>query len=275
MNNIKPNTNQPVKDKFKLRRFLSKLYRSPIFKIATYLLAAVFLWQILTSSLVTSILNIRQIDITGVGTELINIDPNRIQTTLEQFEGINYFSINLSDIPEVIYKEEPFAKRVVTTKQFPSTISLQIEERLPFILLQIDKTSCVLLDQSSYVLKVEEYMEENSCTDIASTYYVPILLIRDTKIDFKENTQSTYYVLEEISEILTVLDFYNYKTTNMILERQVLDLYFSKEKFITYSLAEDIQIQNQRFVVVIKEIQSQGIEFQELDVRYNRPVLKK
>ena len=219
----------------------------------------------------TSILSIHQVILdSSNGEKLSYVDKDKAESDINWVNGKKYFNINIEDIKKV-FNNNPFVSSILVTKIFPNTILVYIKERKPFVSLEIDNNTCVLLDQESFVLS----KSDGNCADI-NTKYMPIQLsIEDPKISFVENTQSTYYQVSNIVKITKIFAQYNLGITKITIKNTVMAVNANEKKNFVFSLNQDIVEQLTRMSAVMPQIEMSQIKYTSLDLRFERPVLTK
>ena len=219
----------------------------------------------------TNVLTISQVIIDSSGSEKLSfVDQTKLESQLSWVIGKKYFTVNINEIKK-IFDGNSFVKSVIITKIFPNIVSIYVQERKPFVSLEIDNNTCVLLDSDSFVLvKVD-----GDCKEI-NTQYMPIpLVISDPKMSFVENTQSTYYQVLDIVKVTKKFNEYSLGINGISIKDNVMKVRALAKKYFVFSLNQDINVQLIRMAAVMPEIEKSRIKYTTLDLRFVRPVLSK
>lgn len=257
--------------------FFRKIRR---YKFLLYILALLFLVFLLPRSgqILSKIdlFNVKQISIQTVkGDVPKNISESKLTDIASVYIGQNYFVFQSEGLRKDLIDKSAFIKEAIISKQFPSSITVEVVQREPFLIAHVDKQSCVLLDASAYTLVFVPESEDENCSGLKKEYSVPTLILNDSKVVFKENEQSSFYVSEDIWKIAKVLSEYGYQVSQLSLNDQVLIVTVNDKRTVTFSLNQSVDTQLERFIAVVGQIQLDDLDFRSLDLRYKRPVLKR
>ena len=238
--------------------FLKKRWRFFVY----FFLIALFFYIFFYSPL----FEIEHIEIRGLN----HLDESNIYDEISYLEGENFF---LSDLPTArskIVGENIFVEEIHTEKVFPNTVIVNITEREPFLLANNAITGCHLLDLNGYVLSPEG----SSCSDLRENYNViEIVGIDIDNFEFLYGTTSQFYLASKIHEIMNVLSHYAYRVEAMQLNNQVLDIELTNDRTIVFSLSDDLDLQFKRLIILTQQIRTDSIDFEMMDLRFERPVL--
>lgn len=244
----------------------------------------------------TGITKIKDISIVEYsGAEFTNIDPNDLELQLQKtYLGDGYFETRASDVEETAMDLSAYIKDIYVEKLFPSTLKISIIERSPVITLK-NTSGCYVFDQERYVTEVLESSTVNTPTmdtstvntieggeDISDTVCkansqsLSTIYIR--AMDFISNpalrSEIPFYDLENIIITKDILSEYGYLIEDITLEDDVYIFNLEDGSKVLLSRLEDIKIQDKRLIIVLNEVTSQAISFTEVDVRYERPIIK-
>jgi cell division septal protein FtsQ len=180
-----------------------------------------------------------------------------------------YFEIDLKRIENDIQSISPFIEKVFISKIFPNRLKIEIKERTPFVALEIEQKRCILLDNSGFVLEIEE----SNCNEIVAKYTTILVKSDDPKINFVKGTASIYYQLLKIEDILKVMNKYQIPVTSISIKENIAIFNSVKEKKYIFSFNQDIQIQLSRFIAVLSQLEKKSYTYKQIDFRFKRPVL--
>lgn len=197
------------------------------------------------------------------------IDSREIKKDFAHLIGGNFFLTDLTDVREDVIKNHVFISRIYTEKLFPSTILVNIVEKVPFIIVNTG-SECYLLDKEGYVLS-----PNHLCSELKASYLVKEVLGTDVEgIEFEYGMKSSFYDIGKIHDVSKVLDYYGYSFRDMSLERQTLRINLSGSGYLVFSVSNDLDIQLKRFIILVKHFESNPESFELVDFRYERPLLR-
>lgn len=219
----------------------------------------------------TSVLTINQVVIDSINQEkLSQVDKTKAEDDTNWVIGKKYFDVNIEDIKKG-FEGNAFVKSTLVTKIFPNTLLIYIQERIPFVSLEIDNNTCILLDQESFVL----LKAEGNCKEINNKYTPIPLSINDPKMSFIENSQSTYYQVRDVVKLIEIFGKYNLGINDIKINDNIMKVRVASKKYFVFSQGQDITVQLTRMVAVMPEIEKSNLKYTTLDLRFSRPVLRK
>ncbi len=180
-----------------------------------------------------------------------------------------FFSFESAKVIQQVKATSNFIESVYLVKEFPNTLNVYILERKPFATLQIGTTRCILLDEKSFVLEIDE----SDCKDLASKYSTITIFSEDPKVSFMANASSNYHQLELIEQVIKVLNEYKVGVASVSLDENVAVFEIDKKRKLVFSFNQDILVQLERFLAVSKELEKKEYKFKSIDFRFKRPVL--
>lgn len=227
---------------------------------------------------------IKEIYITDYNlTELKLIDPEKLsEDLLSEFKGENYFLLQPHDVETKITELTTYTKNVYISKLFPNAIKVEIVERRPALILS-QPERCVVLDSESYVLELVETELTESATigiDLCPQYTEldsteqPLLLTSDeVNTEFHLGEEAPFYVLDNLRITQQILLSEGYEVESVVFTDNIYSYQIGENRVIKMSDLEDFEIQQKRLIVILQEIATQKIDFETLDVSYERPVI--
>lgn len=198
---------------------------------------------------------------------LINVDNIKLDESLNIFLGKNIFLVDVHSIEDEVELKNTFVKRVEVDKVIPNKLKVTIEEYVPrygFIF----SNKCNLYAQEG--VKIHEVCEDcvNECK-VLSQEWKSIYIQSDDSLD----SNGVFMYSEEIGNIINVLLEFGYVISEIEIEDGVTTLKTGEKQFV-FDVNEDLDTQLARMYLVGKKINSDSIEFETLDLRFDRPVLK-
>lgn len=221
--------------------------------------------------LYTPAFRINEVLISSLNNEKIEyLDEETILNDFNIYKGRRFFEVNFDDVKSY-FSDKPFAEDVVISKVFPKTLVVLIKEREPFLSLQIEDRKCILMDKEGFVLEIAE----ESCKKTNAKYSPFQIITDDPKLDFIINTRSTYYNVENITKIIKVLNEKGFGVKIVSVKNMVGTVETGSGKRIIFSFNQRVEDQLSRFVAILSEIEEHSLKYSQIDLRYNRPILKK
>ena len=199
--------------------------------------------------------------------QIKNIEPNielkhaNIQQATNQYLGQEYFSLNLYNLEQDILDSEKYIKGVNAEKVFPNKVRLKIEEYIPTSYLEYKET-CYIISQEGVIL--EELVEYEECT-----LENGILLETDQNI-LAEN-RLIFDV--EVEEAITVLTEFGWEVNKIKFNKNVLN-FTDGEKTVVIEVNQEYENQLAKLYLILEKANIEGIEYESLDLRFQRPVMK-
>jgi cell division septal protein FtsQ len=198
------------------------------------------------------------------------LDESTIYSEISYLKGQNFF---LSDVPAArsrIVSNYVFVEEIHTEKVFPNTIVVKITERQPLLLANNAITGCYLIDGNGYVLSPQD----SSCSNLRENYDAIEIIGSDIdSFEFLHGTKTQFYPAVKVNEIANVLQYYGYMVKSMQLNNQALEVKLVDDSSLFFSLTEDLDVQLKRLIILIQQIRENSMDFEIIDLRFQRPVL--
>jgi len=221
------------------------------------------------------------------GKSLLYVDEQKIIDATSTLKGVNYFEANIAELASEIKASNYAIKEIFTDKNFPNGVRFSIVERIPFLTMNLNNQSCVIVDKEAYVQNVwnpsdkkfKEFVpfsteKIDNCRDVASLYNIPYVSFENTNLSFHLGTQSNEYLINSIKEITDALYLYRYAVNEINVEGDDVKVKTVEGLTFYFSMGSDLETQIMRF----KAVHQYGAEFinneSEIDLRYVRPVDK-
>ena len=203
-----------------------------------------------------------------------------VKVAADKYIGENFFLLGIGTIREEILSSSPYVKNATVIKSFPVGIDIAVEERIPaFVVTDVeigladlakDNSGCALVGKDQTVL---EKMTGEDCSALISEYSVPLLRV-DGDSGYEVGDQVGVFTLDRYAKAVILLEDFGY-TSVEILTGEGEDIFLTAEnKAFVYDLSSDHEIQLRRSALVIGEIAAQRLEFTQLDLRFERPVIR-
>lgn len=205
------------------------------------------------------------------------------ENVLKVVSGKNLFLTKIEEVEEVAYKSSPYVQKVTVHKSFPQTLTIKASRRHG-VMLVATNSGCVLLDRFGFTLEYEKKeLEEDasiekiqkSCAEFLSRFSLPVLYVKALKAEFKPGNESTFYDASKFIQLIDILNASNYQPLQISWDKDTYLVTTSDKHQLIFSALQDFELQLKRFIVVADQIASNEMEFVSLDLRYERPVLRR
>lgn len=248
-------------------RIFNKVKRFSLVVTLRKLFPLIILLLFLLLTFVAGVWNVRRVEY--VEENLLYSERGMLEETFSSFVGKNIFFIDVSDIERDIVEKNSFVKSVVVEKVIPDRIRLTLDEYNPQYSFVFDN-KCNLYSQEG--IKIYEICEDcnsdcNSLSDQWKTIYIESNNLLDS--------DGVFMYSEEVGNITKVLGEFGYTIDEIGMDKGIATLYTSNRESFVFDLNEGLDIQLARMYLVGKKIDEDSIEFKKLDLRFERPVLKR
>lgn len=236
--------------------FYKKLCRKKWFQITRPIIIILLIILIIYILTVIGIFKIKNIETENKLKYVTNIE----QVT-NQYKGVGYFSLNLEKLEKDILSSSRYVKSVKASKIFPNKIKLTIEEYSPELYMEY-KDICYIFSQEGLIL--EELTEYEQCSleggiIIKSNQNI----LADDRLIFGT----------EADEVVKILEEFGWSVKELIFEKNVLQI-TDGEKTVILEINEEYEEQLARMYLVLEKVNIDNIEYQSIDLRFERPVIK-
>lgn len=231
------------------RKFLDKLKL-----FFSFLLICFFFFIILY--LLNNLFSIKKIEIVSDKKDFIGI---------QELKKSNLIFISEKEIKELIFKKNPSADKVGIEKKYPATLVLKINIEKPVVNLVTSQGYFYLSSQGEILSKSKT--SDNKIPII--NYYQKLNFQSYQSGDFLtfKDIKSTLYLIKEVSDLNINIDNVDINGVNMILFN--LD-----DKKIIFSSEKDTKLQVYQLQQIVRQFKVEGRQFKEIDLRYDKPVVR-
>ncbi len=183
-----------------------------------------------------------------------------------QYKGTYLWGVDLNDVKIYLTNANPYYRIVSIRKEYPSTIEVTVSRLIPTAYLTVGD-GYFLLSREGIVL---EKVRETGKTGIpVITFYqnVPYNSFqRGDEIGFKEVEDSLYF--------LGIIQDARIKVNSIDIEGfHMLGLYTEGSTFL-FSSEKDLELQKYQFEQSLKQLSVEGITFDTLDLRFDKPIIR-
>lgn len=200
--------------------------------------------------------------------KVITINQEKKQNIL----GINeikkqlIFFIDEKEIEKKILKKNPFIKEVKIIKKYPNILIIEIIEDKPIALLSTNGGYFYINNQGKIIYKTKNLNEEklpliNFYQKFNFKDYYP-----GRKIDFKEINFSLF-ILEKMNE-------YKIKVNTLDIESVGVIVFYLEDKKIFFDVDKNFYSQWSIFEKIFREFKIKGIDYKEIDLRFDKPIVR-
>ena len=227
--------------------------------------------------------------------EIVDIDGGEIEGPVlleideyfnENIYSSNYFLFSPREYQQLMYSDIALIKRIRIEKVVPNKIVMFVQVHEPKYVVELFANECFLLSPGGFVL--EEISKEGSiedgegnieiiddlCVNYAQENSLIYFSSMDMEISTLEDGKRKLLLMEDINRAVEVVEAFRYDVVTITLESDVLRIIDSEEKVFTFSISDDILTQLKRYIIVIGKIRNDLLEFESLDLRFERPVMK-
>ncbi len=184
----------------------------------------------------------------------------------EQYDGQHIWSIDPEDVHIYLKNANPYYRIVHIEKKYPSTIQVEVSRLVPSAYLQVAE-GYFLLSREGIILEKVREIESEKFPLITFYQHVPYTMFqRGDEIGFKE-VKDTLYFLEIIHSARLKVNSIDIEGFHM------LGLYTEEGTFL-FSSEKDSELQKYQFEQSLKQLSVEGVQFDTLDVRFEKPIVR-
>jgi hypothetical protein len=220
--------------------------------------------------------------------EVYDLDGNEVEDLLqlqireyieENIHGENYFLFSPSSARQDIYLNISRLKSVRIEKSIPNKLILFVEIYNPKYTAFLKTQKCNILSSEGIVLEQiceddQESTVQKCCEEYAKNNSLVFFSSPDVEISILDNDKNRLLILGEIKKVVTVVEAFRYEIEAITLENDILEVKDNEGRIFRFTIADDINVQLKRFMVVIGRIKADYMDLGVLDLRFERPVMK-
>lgn len=183
-----------------------------------------------------------------------------------QYNGTYLWSIEESDLRRYLSNANPYYRILSIEKKYPDTIAVEISRLVPTAYLTVGD-GFFLLSQEGIVLEKVRKAEKADTPIITFYQNVPYNSFqRGDEIGFKEVEDSLFF--------LELIQSARIKVNSIDIEGfHMLGLYTDSGIFL-FSSEKDSELQKYQFEQSLKHLSVEGIAFETLDLRFDKPIIR-
>jgi len=183
-----------------------------------------------------------------------------------QYKGQHIWNINTTDVKMYFVNANPYYRIVSIEKQYPSTIQVEVSRLIPSAYLTVGEGYFLLSAEGIVLEKVRE-VGKKAIPVITFYQNVPYNSFqRGDEIGFKEVEDSLYF--------LGLIQNARLKVNSIDIEGfHMLGLYTDNGTFL-FSSEKDRELQKYQFEQSLKNLSLEGITFETLDLRFDKPIIR-
>jgi hypothetical protein len=196
----------------------------------------------------------------------------------ENVTGENFFLLNPSSLEKDLYLDIPKLKSVRIEKVAPNKLVLFLETFDEKYVSYLKNQKCYLLAQEGIVLDSiceDEEVGKECCKQYAIDNSLTYFFSEEVEPSIFEDDKDRLLIMEEVGKIVKVVEKFNYRIKRIVLNKEIVELYDESERVFRFTISADIDIQLKRFIIVVGKINSEEMDFSSLDLRFERPVMRK
>ncbi|MGI5897925.1 MAG: hypothetical protein ACOX6Q_02065 [Candidatus Dojkabacteria bacterium] len=222
--------------------------------------------------------NVRKYEILSHdGTELDPKVVDKVEKYIEEnVVGRNFFSIHIKNLEQDITRNISYADTIKIEKNVPNSLTLFLKQYSAELVGLTKGNKCYLLSSSGVVLEelCKESTEENCCIEYSTESKKYILKVLDMDIVVEGGEKGRLLVMDDIKKIVKMVKLFEIEIQNITIEKNVVTVLDADNRKMIFSVGENINTQLESFYLVMAKIKRDNINFDSVDVRFERPVMK-
>lgn len=237
---------------------LKKLFKRSYINKKKIFLLVFFILIILILFFTNQFFLIRKIEVIGgdIKTSLLG---------LEDLKNKNILLINEKRIIDELIEKNPSLSKIVLTKKYPNKLVIEIRINQPLAVLEANQGFFFLDGNGKIIVK----KKDNQTTLPLIKFYQNFYYFQHQAgeiIDYQE-ILTALYLLKTINDLGLKVDTIDIAGVHMVA-------FNLGNKKIVFSLEKDRQVQEYQLVTIIKQFKIEGRDFINLDLRFDKPVIK-
>ncbi len=184
----------------------------------------------------------------------------------KQYKGTYLWRLDLQDAEKYLTDANPYYRINSIRKVYPSAVEVEVSRLIPTAYLKVGDGYLLLSKEGIVLEKVREI--ENTGIPVITFYQnVPYNSFqRGDEIGFKEVEDSLYF--------LGIVQDARLKVNSIAIEGfHMLGLYTDSSTFL-FSSEKDIELQKYQFEQSLRQLSVEGITFETLDLRFDKPIIR-
>jgi hypothetical protein len=217
--------------------------------------------------------------------EILNIQGEETDTVYLQVEEYikenileeNYFSFHTPNIEKQMYSDIPYLRTVIVEKIMPNKVNVIYEQYNVEIIGELNDHGCYLLSTEGYMLDQKCEGEEDAddcCMSYAHEQSIKYLNAEVLSMSDDDGGRKKLLVMDSIYDLIEVFNSLSLVVENIDLGEELMNVYTSDDKKFVFDFNHDLMLQLQRLYVVMGKIEGDDLDYETLDLRFERPVLK-
>lgn len=275
--------------KLKLDRsvLIRRLKKSKFYKLIYFGLWTLGIVGVVYIILSLNIFYIETIEIeTLADSKLEYLNEEEIRESLVDIIGQRFFSVNPGQIEEEMIEKFTFVKEIYVTKRIPDSVIIRLSERNPQIVVgQVTTTTDELSSskglfdfilKDSDVIIDEEGVVLAQCNDEGELCNELPRCVHENTWGIRPPGSTVYFTeLSGIVEIDSLFSDGSYSVSGYAVpETDVVVSELEGGERVIFSLDKSIPEQFSTFEYTVENLSVEGKSYMELDLRYDRPVLR-
>ncbi len=240
----------------------------------------ILFFSILSIFLLTLLLGVWNIkryevyDLDGNNVKELVVYPQIEEYFQENIYNQNYFLFSPSDTRKEMYLDIARLESIRIEKVIPNKIILFIEVYDSKYVAFLKNESCMILSSKGVVLeKVCEELGMECCEEYSVENSLILFSSADIEVSSFNEGKDRLLILEEVEKAVRVVEAFKYEISNIKLENDILEVVDQEDRIFRFTIADDINVQLKRFIVVVGRIKAEYMEIGTLDLRFERPVM--
>jgi len=213
-------------------------------------------------------INIKSIEVTGA----INVPLDQVYALATKLDGQNFFLADIYSVKDEIEKSSNFVDKIYITKNFPDSVKIEISEKsTDFLLCDLELNKYGLIDEEGFIILTGDNSSE--CESIAAQYGALLVQNPISSGNFEANGTYDPYIISQIDAINKYFVNLNIETSSISVHNDYCEVEFQDTRLALFSFDQPIYEQLYRFEAVYNYTLVEMIDFEGVDLRYNKPIL--
>lgn len=244
---------------------LNKVRRVPVIVFLKRIMPIIIFILIVGLSFLIGLWNVRNFEYGD--SKFQNVSSKDIDSYLSLFLKKNIFVIKPDDVANTLKSSNGYINIVSVKKILPSSLSIYIEEYIPFY-FGYSSNSCLLFADTGELIKEICKECETDCKKESDTSQM--VYINSNSV-IESNNKLIFF--EEIFKVKSLLEEFSYSISALTIQDGIAIFKDTQGHSFTFDLSNQLDIQLARMYLVGTKINKDMIQYTTLDLRFERPVM--
>jgi len=247
----------------KREKVLNKVRRTTVIVFFKKILPLIIFLILFSLSIILGFWNVRTFEYEG----LTNVSKVELDSYLEEFKNENIFLLSPQQIQKKIIDSNGFIENVYVKKVMPSKVVVRVDEYIPYY-IGYSSDICILFSKGGFAIK--RLCEECEDTCFEDQEFSLVNIKSDQNLE--SNRELIFY--EEFDSLLTLFGEFGYTITEINMKEGIVEIIDIENHLFIFDITYDLETQLARWYLVAKKIDNDMIQFDSIDMRFERPVME-